>query len=417
MGLLDRFTPTTPPVRPRPRGPRQPEGQPVSKPSPVAAPPEPGTLPAPFTHAAGRGSAGDPACARRWRRAGAASRTRARRSPRRDRAGAVAIYEEVLAAAGDRADVLVTVSGDLGVKGCNREIIDLIAPRYDARRHGPATGINLLQAYLALRDPEAAQHVLALLFAIKEPGLEERLLGFSNVVDEMLLLDAAGMASPAAPVRDPATGEARRTTTRPARIELVNISKPIWSYGLENMGGLLPRKEGKLRRVTFGQLAVLGLEDFAEVMKRPEEELGRLSRGIPLWLAETLFCSANWTASASAATMRREHYGLFNAEWTPEHVSQLLETAKNGIDYVFTGFLRQRYADYELLLRLWEVKKFRERKTFTVRWTPGPRTRRWRSSTRNGAPSWSSRPAPPARAWPMCCRRTSGTTSRRSARA
>jgi hypothetical protein len=37
---------------------------------------------------------------------------------------------------------------------------------------------------------------------------------------------------------------------------------------------------------------------------------------------------------------------------------------------VFVGTLEQKHADYELVLRVWEVKKFRERKTFTVRWTP-----------------------------------------------
>src|SRR4051794_28601306 len=55
--------------------------------------------------------------------------------------GALAIYEEVLAAAGDRADVLVTISGDLGSTGHLAPIVELVAPRYDAVRHGPATGL------------------------------------------------------------------------------------------------------------------------------------------------------------------------------------------------------------------------------------------------------------------------------------
>ena len=93
-----------------------------------------------------------------------------------DLPGAMAIYEEVLAGAGDRADVLVTISGDLGSTGHIPQIIELVAPRYDAMRHGPATGINLLQAYLAVRDADAAQHVLDILFALKRPELEERLL-------------------------------------------------------------------------------------------------------------------------------------------------------------------------------------------------------------------------------------------------
>jgi hypothetical protein len=282
---------------------------------------------------------------------------------RKEGAAAMAIYEEVIAAAGDRADILLTISGDLGVTGHTREIIELIGPRYDAQRHGPAAGINLLQAYLAVRDPEAAQHVLDLLFALQRPELEERLLGFSNVISDMLLLGAEGAIAPTPPA-DAAEDDAG------VKLELVSISKPVWFYGLEDIAGLLPPKEGKLRRVAFGQLALRGLKDFAEVMKRPEDELGRLSRGIPLWLSEMLFFSANYTSITAVPLRGREHYVLFNAEWAPEHMRQLVETVEGGLDYVFTGALEQKHADYELVLRLWEVKKFRERKAFTVRWTP-----------------------------------------------
>jgi hypothetical protein len=280
-------------------------------------------------------------------------------------AGALAIYEEVLATAGDRADILMTISGDLGVNGHTRQIIEFIAPRYDAKRHGPATGVNLLQAYLAVRDPESAQHVLDLLFALNRAELQERLLGFSNVIADMMLLGEEDGSTPVPPA-----GASEAAVDAARRIELVSISKPIWFYGLEKLPDLLPLKEGKLRRVAFGQLAVLGLKDFAAVMKQPEDELGRLSRGIPLWLSETLFFSTNYSSSAAVATMRREHYGLFNTEWAPEHIRQLVESTEGGIDFVFTGALQQKNADYELVLRLWEVKKFRERKAFLVRWTP-----------------------------------------------
>jgi hypothetical protein len=279
----------------------------------------------------------------------------------KDLAGAMAIYEEVLATAGDRPDVLVTISGDLGVTGHTREIIELIAPRYDAARHGPATGFNLLQAYLAVRDPQAAQHVLDLLFALNRPELQERLFGFSNVVADMMLLEAEGTIVPA---------PAAAADEGVARVDLVTISKPIWSYGLENMPALLPPKEGKLRRVAFGQLSVLRLKDLDAAMQQPEDELGRLSRGIPLWLSEMLFFSANYDSVTAAATIQRDHYALFNALWAPDHIRQLVDTVQGGLDYVFVGTLEQKHADYELVLRVWEVKKFRERKTFTVRWTP-----------------------------------------------
>ena len=104
----------------------------------------------------------------------------------KDLPGAMAVYEEVLATAGDRADVLVAISGDLGTHGHVDQIIELVAPRYAADRHGPATGLNLLQAYLAVRNPDAAQHVLDILFALNRPELEERLHGFSNAIAELL---------------------------------------------------------------------------------------------------------------------------------------------------------------------------------------------------------------------------------------
>jgi hypothetical protein len=40
------------------------------------------------------------------------------------------------------------------------------------------------------------------------------------------------------------------------------------------------------------------------------------------------------------------------------------------LDYVVTSGLRNVNDDFEFVLRIWEVKKFRELKQFTVRWTP-----------------------------------------------
>ena len=280
----------------------------------------------------------------------------------KDVPGAMAIYEAVLAGAGDRADVLVTISGDLGTAGQVREIIELLAPRYDAQRHGAAAGINLLQAYLATGNTDAAQHLLDLLFELKRPELESRLVGFSNALAEQFVseTEAADTALPAAE----------------AKISLVSISKPIWFYGLEALAPhLLPRKEGKLRRVAFAQYALPGLADVAARAAQPEEPLGRLTRGLPLWFAETFACGAGWETIAAIGVSDRKHYALFPSEWIAENIRQLndsrtQEDAASGLDYVVTGALRNRNDDFELTLRIWEVKKYRELKQFTTRWTP-----------------------------------------------
>jgi hypothetical protein len=275
----------------------------------------------------------------------------------KDVAGAVAIYEEVLVGAGDRADVLVTISGDLGSSGHVRELIELLAPRYDAGRHGAAAGINLLQAYLVTRNAEAAQHLLDLLFSLQRPELESRLVGFSNAVAELFVSENEAADLP--------------VTETEAKISLVSMSKPMWFYGLETFAPhLLPRKEGKLRRVAFAQLALLGIDNPSERASQPEDALARLSRGLPLWLAETFAASAGYEPMAAIGVSDHRHYAIFPTDWVGENIRQLNDTTQGGLDYVITGALRNRNDDYELGLRIWEVKKYRELKAFTTRFTP-----------------------------------------------
>jgi hypothetical protein len=283
----------------------------------------------------------------------------------RDLPAAMQIYEELLATSGDRADVLVGISGDLGSAGHVAEIVELIAPRYDADRHGPATGLNLLQAYLAMRQADAAQHVLDILFALNRPELEDRLHGFSNAIAELL----------ATPENTP-VGPPGALPPDAAKIGLVTISKPIWFYGLDPLAAqILPPKEGRLRRIAFAQLALPGRGDKAGAMARvPDDEIGRLARGIPLWFAETFYFSPLYSPIAAIGLVTTApgegHYATFPAEWTTENLRQLNETHEGGVDYIVTGALKSAVDDFELVLRIWEVKSFRERKSFTARWAP-----------------------------------------------
>ncbi|MBL9199507.1 MAG: hypothetical protein JNL39_03330 [Opitutaceae bacterium] len=288
----------------------------------------------------------------------------------KDLPAAMAIYDEVLTGgAGDRADVLVAISGDLGSHGHVAEVVELIAPRYDADRHGPATGLNLLQAYLATGNADAAQHVLDILFALNRPDLEDRLHGFSNALAE--LLAAPGPSAGTSPSGSPGPDGA-------PKVGLITISKPIWAYGLEAMAAeLLPPKEGRLRRVAFAQLALPGRGTNLAVIEQaipPEDELGRLARAIPLWLAETFYFSPLYSPVAAIGHLATapgvNRYLDFGAEWSLENLRQLVETTDGGLDYIFTGSLRAKEGDYELVLRVWEVKTFRERKSFAARWTP-----------------------------------------------
>jgi hypothetical protein len=285
----------------------------------------------------------------------------------KDLPGAMAIYEEVLTTAGDRADVLVTISGDLGSTGNIPQIIEIIAPRYDALRHGPATGINLVQAYLSVRDADAAQHVLDILFSLNRPELQDRLLGFSNAVAELIHHGSVkGIPQFNSVGDDPAENA--------VGVALVSISRPIWSYGLESVEEALPKKEGKLRRVAFAQLALpTAYADPDEAAKLPEDEIGRLSRAIPLWFAETFYFSPQYSSIAALGCLHApgapKRPAIFSTDWTVDNLQKLVDSTTTGLDYIFTGALKREGAEYVLIMRIWEVKKLRERKQFTIRWT------------------------------------------------
>ena len=322
----------------------------------------------PESSASGNGNGAQPAPGADNGALGVGSRLAAARErlDAKDLAGAIAIYDEVLASAGDRADVLVTISGDLGSTGNIPQIIELIAPRYDAQRHGPAIGINLTQAYLAVRNADAAQHILDILFALERPELEERLLGFSNAIAELISEGTVkGIPQAEAPDGD---------KPHPVGLALVTLSRPVWAYGLESFEEILPKKEGRMRRVAFAQLSLPGAyTDVGAAMRQPLDELGRLSRAVPLWLAETFYFSPVYSSIAALACFHEaggaRRPAIFPTDWTVENVRQLAETTTGGLDYIFTGSLRRESGELSLVLRIWEVKKLRERKQISTRWT------------------------------------------------
>lgn len=264
----------------------------------------------------------------------------------KDVPGALALYEELFAVGRDGATELEVLSADLGTHGAVRELIELVAPRYDPGRHGPNPGLNLLQAYLAVRDEDSAAHLLDVLRGFRGPGIHEQIDGFARALVEMRLANHRDAAH-----------------TGAVKVNLVTISKPIWFYGLEKIAPhLLGQKSGKVRRVCFAPLALPGEDE-------PTADTLTFSRGWPLWLAETFQYSADWEAVAAFALDAENAYAPLRRDWTAEALGQLAG-AGGGVDYIVAGAVQEKAGDYELQMRVWEVKGFRELKKFSTRWTP-----------------------------------------------
>ena len=128
-----------------------------------------------------------------------------------------------------------------------------------------------------------------------------------------------------------------------------------------------------MRRIAFAQFSLPGAyTDVEAAMRQPEDELGRLSRAIPLWFAETFYFSPMYSSIAAlgcyqgADGVRRP--AIFPTDWTVDNLGQLADTSE-GLDYVFTGSLRRDGEELVLVMRVWEVRKQRERKQIATRWT------------------------------------------------
>lgn len=182
-----------------------------------------------------------------------------------------ALYAEVLAGGRFDGGALMMISGDLGNNGQIPLIIELIGPVYDEHKHDAMAGINLLRAYQELGNADEGQALLARLYALGFMPIKSQLDQFAQVFEQMRKQDVQGV---------PIDPESLKFTT-------LALNQPIWHYGLRNADWFFAQKPEGASQVGF--FAFSKSTDGAErAESQREDELGRLSRAIPLYLAEAV---------------------------------------------------------------------------------------------------------------------------------
>lgn len=192
---------------------------------------------------------------------------------------AIAKFHEVLAQGTYDRDTLLTISGDLGNAGYIVQAVELVAPHYDPALHTPQTGLNLLHAYLHLARLEEGEALLDRLYALNMPPLKHHLDALSRQYQ-----DRRREATPSRPVEESSL-----------QIAQVPFELPIWMYGLRDPDWLLTRKPADARRVLFLMLGKV-MQGTRQAEEQREDEAGRLSRAIPLYLAESAYEWTGWRA-------------------------------------------------------------------------------------------------------------------------
>ena len=183
---------------------------------------------------------------------------------------ALALYREGLASFEGHipTEFLYPMSGDLGLGGHLRELIDMTEPLFQPEIHGLMVGNNLIKAHVDLGEIEPAAMIVNRLFAQKRPDWRETLGFWENTI-----VRARQASAPPDP-------------QLPLEIGMLEMIGPVW----KRSGGPLTEVFGEKSENAPVVTILGGTADFTPP-EGPQgmqmaDALGRLSRALPLFLAE-----------------------------------------------------------------------------------------------------------------------------------
>lgn len=193
---------------------------------------------------------------------------------------ATALYMEVLADGSFDGSSLMMISGDLGNNGQVPLILSLVGPAYDEQQHDPMTGLNLLRACQQLGNADEGEALLARMYPLGIAPIKHHLDQFAQAFQEMRKQAARGT---------PIDPDGLKVAT-------VALNQPIWHYGLRDANWLFTQKPQGAREVGFFALSKMMVGSERAESQR-EDDLGRLTRAIPLYLAEAAHYWSDYAAN------------------------------------------------------------------------------------------------------------------------
>jgi tetratricopeptide (TPR) repeat protein len=182
-----------------------------------------------------------------------------------DHAAALALYEQVLSIAADRSDVLMMITGDLGNAGALGDLVRLAAPHFAPEVHGPRPGMNIARAFTQLGRTDEARALVRRLQAMNWPPFAEALAKLEAEIVAASLPQITDAAPP---------------------ITMHAFERPLWTCGLFEPDWLFRASAANEPTIYLATFANELLEESTPQV-RMSEALGRLTRSIPLYLAET----------------------------------------------------------------------------------------------------------------------------------
>ncbi len=196
--------------------------------------------------------------------------------------GALALYRQTLELS--RApDVFHRISGEMGQAGHIAEMLALLEPLFDLDQHGVETGLNLVRAYAQTGEAVKGRTLWRRLKALGLAPFDEVLAELEGLLNKPEFLLAAAQSqggSDASPTPD---------DKQPMELMMASVDGPIWTRGLDDAASWLMASCQEGLRLEILPLTIAPRDEQA---KKPsmeiEDDEGRQSRALPLFLAEML---------------------------------------------------------------------------------------------------------------------------------
>lgn len=247
-------------------------------------------------------------------------------------------YQKALATAGTPppAELLMQLSGDLGKAGYLEALLEWTEPHFSLEHHGLQVGNNLLKAYVDTRQWDRAAELLQRLYAHHRPDWKPTLSFW-----DAELAKARAAATPVEP-------EGQLSAT------LLTTEGPIWLPEGSPALQLIPRPHPAPCSIAFlGGTAETGNSATAPVHQVTDGP-GRLSRALPLFLAEHLFFGLGAAVHTLSPWLLGDFPGfiLSGEAWTDEEAVGHALQVKPPADYVVITHLNTSAEPWAVDLRL-----------------------------------------------------------------
>ena len=250
---------------------------------------------------------------------------------------ALTYYQNSLSHAGQPypVDMLQQISGDLGNAGHLPEMIDLVTPHFDPAIHGILVGNNLIKSHLDLGQIDAARMILNQLYALKRPDWREP-LSFWDTEIAKTRIDT-----------DPVDAAALEVT-------MLTIEGPVWLRPDSAAAELFTAKTGEAPRITIVGSSAETATNSKATQRQLSDSIGRLSRALPLFLAEKLeLCTTTrvrtllpWLVSGNGG------FVLSGVRWTNEEAASYSRQGENPSDYVIICHIKAQSEPWQIELSL-----------------------------------------------------------------